>query len=144
MYNCAAYAAKDETKPWWPIDPKKAARYYYWPDGLPRNNSVADFILYFEQEGYEKCPTGDFEEGYEKVAIYVNASDAPQHLARDEGDGKWKSKLGDLQDIRHHTLKAVETASYGNAKYFMRKPLPKAEKAESNEQEEERPEANSK
>ncbi|MDQ3919847.1 MAG: hypothetical protein M3348_15375 [Acidobacteriota bacterium] len=122
-YNCAAYAFKDETKPWWPIDPKKAGRYYYWPDGLPRNNSVADFILAFEREGFEKCDTGDHEEGYEKVAIYVDASDTPKHLARDEGDGRWKSKLGDLQDIRHHTLDAVETADYGTAKYFMRKPL---------------------
>lgn len=104
VYNCAAYAAKDETKPWWPIGPKKAGRYYYWPDGLPRNNTVVDFFVMFEQMGFEKCATGDYEEGYEKVAIYVDAADAPKHLARDDGDGRWKSKLGDLQDVRQHTL----------------------------------------
>jgi hypothetical protein len=141
VYNCAAYAFKDETKPWWPIDPRKAGRYYYWPDGYPRNNSIRDFFLVFESFGYERCATGDIEEGYEKIAIYVDQSDVPKHLARTE-EGKWKSKLGDLQDIHQHTLEAVETDEYGTAKYFMRKPLPKAEKVESDEQEAKEQEAN--
>jgi hypothetical protein len=122
-YNCAAYAFKDETKQWWPIDPKKAGRRYHWPEGLPRNNSVEDFFLAFELEGFEKCDTGEHEEGYEKIAIYVDESNIPQHLARDTGDGRWQSKLGDLQDIHQHTLEAIETADYGKAKYFMRKRL---------------------
>lgn len=135
-YNCAAYAFKDETKPWWPIDPKKVGRRYYWPDGLPRNNSVEDFFLAFEREGFEKCDTGEHEEGYEKVAIYVNESNVPQHLARDIGDGRWQSKLGDLQDIHQHTLEAVEIESYGKAKYFMRKRLKAEAEEEGSEGEE--------
>lgn len=135
-YNCAAYAFKDETKPWWPIDPKKAGRYYFWPDGLPRNNTVEDFFLAFEQMGFEKCATGDHEEGYEKVAIYVDESNAPKHFAREEGDGRWKSKLGDLQDIHQHTLEAVEIKDYGKAKYFMRKPLEAKAKEETTDAQE--------
>lgn len=135
-YNCAAYAFKDETKPWWPIDPKKSDRYYYWPDGLPRNNSVEDFFLAFEREGFEKCETGEHEEGFEKIAIYVNDSNVPKHLARNIGDGRWQSKLGDMQDIHQHTLEAVEIADYGKAKYFMRKRLGGTAEKENSEGEE--------
>jgi hypothetical protein len=122
-YNCVAYAAKDETKPWWPIKPQKTARYYYWPEDLPRKATVPNFMRAFEKLGYEECATGDHEEGYEKVALYVDEDNKPKHMARELGDGIWASKLGDFQDIRHHTLEAVETDEYGTAKYFMRKPL---------------------
>jgi hypothetical protein len=44
-------------------------------------------------------------------------------MARELGDGIWYSKLGDEQDIRHYVLTAVESPTYGEAKYFMRKPL---------------------
>lgn len=121
-YNCVAYAAKDETRPWWPINPRRAARYYYWPVE-PRQATVQNFILAFETLGYQHCQTGDHEEGYEKVAIYVDEDDKPKHMARELGDGVWASKLGDMQDIRHHTLEAIENDMYGQAKYFMRKPL---------------------
>lgn len=143
-YNCIAYAAKDETKPWWPIKYRPGARYYYWPDDVPRKATVPNFILAFEKLGFEQCDTGDHEERYEKVALYVDDDDKPTHMARELGDGVWASKLGDFQDIRHHTLEAVENDTYGKAKYFMRKPLPKKEEAKSNEQADEKETASGK
>ena len=46
-------------------------------------------------------------------------------MARELGDGVWYSKLGDEQDIRQHTLTAIESDRYGKATYYLRKPLEK-------------------
>lgn len=122
-YNCIAYAAKDETQPWWPMPLSSSARYYHWPVGLPREDpaTIGNFLRAFRGLGFRQCKDGRHEEGYEKVAIYVSANDEPTHMARELGDGVWFSKLGDWQDIRQHSLDAVETVAYGQAKYFMRK-----------------------
>lgn len=118
-YNCAAYAAKVETKPWWPFP----SSYYDWPLGLPRVNTVENFFRGFERLGFQRCASGDHQKGFEKIAIYVDSHDVPKHVARELGDGIWFSKLGNEQDIRHYTLEAVEKPGYGKAKYFMRKRL---------------------
>jgi hypothetical protein len=124
-YNCIAFAAKDYTQPWWPMPHHISLRYYYWPPGLPREYpaTIENFINAFKTLGYEQCKSAERERGYEKVAIYVTANNEPTHMARELGDGVWFSKLGDFQDIRQHTLEAVETASYGQPKYFMRRRL---------------------
>lgn len=124
-YNCIAYAAKDETQPWWPMPRELSIRYYYWPEGLPREHpaTVGNFLKAFKKLGFKQCRDGNHEWGYEKVAIYVDANGVPTHMARNLGDGIWYSKLGDAQDIRQHTLGAVENPTYGEAKYFMRKIL---------------------
>lgn len=128
-YNCIAYAAKDFTQPWWPmplwIIAQYGLRFYHWPPGLPREDTatVENFFRAFETLGYKRCRSGKHQRGYEKVAIYVDASNVPQHMARELGDGVWYSKLGDYQDIRHHGLEGAECATYGQAKYFMRKRL---------------------
>lgn len=127
VYNCIAYAAKDETQPWWPMPLHMSfPKYFYWPPDLPRQiiPTVENFFRAFEKLGYERCATGAREHGFEKVAIYVK-NDVPQHMARELGDGVWYSKLGNEQDIRHHSLDAVENRTYGTAEYFMRKRMPR-------------------
>ncbi|SRR6266498_3617854 len=125
IYNCIAYAAKDDTRPWWPMPHWMSSRYYYWPPHLPRQVVATkdNFLRAFDWLGYELCKTGKRERGFEKVVLYVDANDAPKHMARELGDGVWYSKLGDEQDIRHHTFDAVENQIYGVAQYFMRKRL---------------------
>jgi hypothetical protein len=83
--------------------------------------TIENFYKAFKTREYKPCKTGEYEFGYEKVAVYVDASGALQHMARETGDGVWFSKLGECQDIRHHVLEGVETPSYGEAQYFMRK-----------------------
>jgi hypothetical protein len=124
VYNCIAYAAKDETRPWWPMPQHFGPRYFYWPPDLPRQiiPTVENFFSAFEKLGYERCSTSDHEEGFEKVVLYVK-NGVPKHMAREIGDGVWYSKLGDEQDIRHHVFDAVENQIYGEARYFMRRPL---------------------
>jgi len=124
LYNCIAYAAKDESRPWWPMRQRPGMRYYFWPDHLKRVSTVSNFLLAFQWLGFEVCASGEHEAGYEKVALYVNENDEPKHMARELGDGVWYSKLGDEQDIRQHTLTAIENDRYGTAAYYLRKPLP--------------------
>lgn len=120
-YNCIAWAAGDASTPWWPTpDPLDAL----WPIAW-REESKDCFIEAFKQDGnYEVCAT-DFslEAGYEKVALYLDSYDKPQHMARQLAGGIWTSKLGKSWDILHQTEKGVEGATYGSAVVVMRRPI---------------------
>lgn len=120
-YNCAAWAANDTTRKWWPDPIYKHV--YYWPPGLPRNDTVQDLIAGFRTLGYELCRGGTLEEGWEKVAFYINErTTEPLHVTRQLPNGAWASKLGSFQDIEHHDLDALRGDEYGKARVFMRRP----------------------
>src|SRR2546423_3923362 len=95
-YNCLAWAAGETDKVWNPSDPDD-----HWPDGVTRSQRLADFIAAYETKSYAECANGDFEHGYEKIAIYANTAGC-QHAARQLGNGAWTSKLGTGWDIEHH------------------------------------------
>ncbi len=114
-YNCIAWAYEVSNKRMWPGTPD-----YYWPSGVTGPDELATLVQLYLDEGYEKCESGEPEEGYKKVAIYVN-QEGPQHAALQLDSGRWTSKLGDLQDIQHDTLKALEGKEYGKATVFQKK-----------------------
>jgi hypothetical protein len=74
----------------------------------------------------------------------VNEDDEPKHMARELADGVWGSKMGDAQDIHHHSLEGIEGDRYGKAEYFMRRPLQEVEKGATDEQPAEEQEASTK
>jgi len=114
-YNCIAWAAAD-TGNWWDPHPD-----YFWPSGIPRKYSVEAYIRAYETLGYTLCSTADYEQGYEKIAIYVNPDGEPTHAARQLESGHWTSKLGQIEDIEHETLAGVEGKEYGSATAFMKR-----------------------
>lgn len=114
-YNCIAWAAGDESRWWWPMDP------FYWPAGVPSEETISAFETAYQTIGYEVCADGTLEAGIEKVAIYADRSGAPKHAARQLDDGRWTSKLGRSVDISH-TLEGLESAAYGRAVRFMARP----------------------
>jgi hypothetical protein len=67
-YNCIAWAADDDEHWWWP------AYGSYWPDGVERECTLDRFRETFELHGYEPCDDADFEAGYTKIVVYVNAA----------------------------------------------------------------------
>jgi hypothetical protein len=73
-----------------------------------------------------KCANGSPESGTEKIAIYATKADrgrlVPQHAARQLVDGRWTSKIGELEDINHLSLKDVNCRDYGSAVRFMKRP----------------------
>jgi hypothetical protein len=116
-YNCVAWAARDTQAWWWP-DPYGIG---YWPENIPRQVTIEAFIAAYEALGYEQCVTPDHDEGYEKIALYVNSKSEPTHAARQLPNGHWTSKLGAHEDIEHVNLECLNGDLYGCAVRFLRK-----------------------
>lgn len=112
-YNCIAWAVGVDRVPWWPIDG-------YWPDKIPRNESLTSFIKLFVTLGYKICKSDKHERGFEKIAIYADTNKKVKHAARQSSSGKWTSKLGQSEDIEH-TLDGLVGLLYGSVKVIMKK-----------------------
>lgn len=121
-YNCIAWAADDITAKWWP-DQFGIGK---WPPNTPRAETIDAFILAYGTLGYVPCTDGNLEKGFEKVAIYANrevdGSLSPTHAARQFANGNWTSKLGDFEDIEHYSLSCLDSAIYGRAVVYLRRP----------------------
>ena len=115
-YNCFAFAAGEEDCRWDPIDPDG-----YWPDGVPRELTLDAFIKAYQTIGYECCDNCHLEPGFQKIAIYTYNGE-PQHVARQEEDGMWKSKLGDWEDIKHELEGLENPHYYGVVQQILKRP----------------------
>lgn len=116
-YNCVAWAANDSSR-WW--DPVPG---YYWPEGLPRDESVEAYVGLFRRLGFELCDNPEHEPGFEKIAVYGKAGKF-SHVARLLESGNWTSKLGTLEDIEHDDLDSLTEDldnSYGQPLVFLRR-----------------------
>lgn len=58
-----------------------------------------------------------------KVAIYADQRGIPTHMARQLENGMWTSKCGELEDIEHETLEALQGFLYGSPIQFLSKPI---------------------
>lgn len=119
-YNCIAWAAGDDTRQWWPSPDDGSA---YWPSEAPRALTLDAFATAYATLGYVACEGDDHEVGFEKIALFADASGEPTHAARQLDETGWTSKVGRLQDIRH-PLRALEGESYGRVVRVMKRPLP--------------------
>jgi len=116
-YNCIAWAANNNDLWWWPdIQGTK-----YWPLGIEREETIDAFIKAYKKIGYTVCANGDLESGYDKIAIFVNDRNIPQHAARQLNNGHWTSKLGQWEDIEHFNVEGVEGGHYGRVGVFMKR-----------------------
>jgi len=119
VYNCIAYAAGDETRKW------EGYREigYYWPEGAREGHTLDALMSAFEQLEYTICDSETLESEYEKVALYVDMDGLWTHAAKQCEDGKWTSKLGNLEDIIHQTPQAVlgPDPAYGQVACFMKR-----------------------
>jgi hypothetical protein len=117
-YNCIAWAAGDVTKLWWPaqIPP------WYWPPGVPFEETVPAFIAAYATIGYSPCQDGNIEHGLEKVVLFA-LNRAVKHAARQLQNGFWTSKMGANVDIEHD-LEAVSGPVYGQPVQFLKRPIP--------------------
>jgi hypothetical protein len=115
-----AWAAGKIDAWWWP----DAGGDYYWPAGVPRQETHAAFVLAYQQIGYEVCASAELEAGFEKIALYLDAAGVPAHAARQLPSGAWTSKLGSWEDIEHPTLDALagRDAGYGSPNVILRRP----------------------
>jgi len=121
IYNCIAHAAGKSNAWWWPVE--KDTDGVFWPLGVDRNETLECFIRTFGTENYVPCPNADLEQGFEKIAIYVDSQGIPTHAARQLSSGTWTSKLGVWEDIEHKTLTNMEGGAYGQVATVLRRPL---------------------
>lgn len=117
-YNCLGWAADDSSR-WWSADEFPL---YYWPAGVPRENTVAGWAAALGSVGYEPCPDSGVQPGYMHVALYGRAG-AATHVARQLPMGRWTSKMGKNVDIEHD-LEALAGAVFGDVVMLMRRPIP--------------------
>lgn len=119
-YNCVAWAAESDEEWWWP----DALEQEYWPEGVPREETLSAFITAFETIGYEVCEDASLVSGFQKIAIYADVQNVPRHVARQLEDGSWTSKIGQYEDIQHKTLDALtgEAPAYGIVAKVLQKP----------------------
>jgi hypothetical protein len=113
-YNCVAWAAHDDGS-WWGTQ-----EFDYWPANVPREYTVEAYTAAFATLGYALCEDGSREDGFEKIAIFVDERGEPQHVARQQSSGVWTSKLGKWEDIDHELL-GLEGDRYGRAHLFMKR-----------------------
>ena len=83
-------------------------------------SSLAAFVAAFSTLGYEPCADGALEDVFEKVAIYQSPGGV-QHAARQLSTGRWTSKIGTLEDIKHSSPAELEGTEYGDVVQYMRK-----------------------
>ncbi len=118
-YNCIAWAANDSSR-WWEPAPTGAG--YYWPVSGITEPSIENGIAAFKQLGFSKTTNLQYEEGYERIAVYEQDGEYT-HAARQLPSGKWFSKMGALEDIEHNTLEGLVGAEYGTVHAIMRRKL---------------------
>ena len=71
---------------------------------------------------YELCGDGGLEEGYLKVALYVDEGKF-QHAAAQMPNGAWRSKMGEGPVIEHRSPESLAGRMYGEVHCFMRRPV---------------------
>jgi len=122
-YNCIAWSINDVRQWWWPT-PHGQRKWpgKYWPPGVDHEETLKAFTKVYESLGFKKCDEREFEAGYDKIAIYADSIGTVLHAARwwIEDNG-WSSKLGEENDIRHHSLESIEGASYGTVVQIMKR-----------------------
>lgn len=120
-YNCVAFAVRDTNQFW---DPGCVGiRGYYWPPGVPREDTVQAWVKVFEIHGFRLCEGGNLETGFEKLAIYTDGDGIPNHVARQLLTGQWTSKLGKIEDIEHSSIHGLEGEAYGTVSIFLKRQI---------------------
>ena len=72
--------------------------------------------------GFERAEGPASSESVALIALYVDFDGLVVHVARQEPDGKWRSKIGVLEDIEHDAPDALEGGEYGSVACVLRRP----------------------
>jgi hypothetical protein len=118
-YNCMAWRRGTRSDGGGPMIPDFGDG--YWPESAPREATLAAFIAAFGTLGYQQCEDGSREPRCEKLAIFADEFSEPTHAARQLPDGRWTSKFGDYEDVKHANLACVEGPLYGKVVAFVKR-----------------------
>ncbi len=100
-YNCIAWAL-DKVDEWMQI--RDMGRLIY---------ESQRYIDLFRQHGFEECDWYDSNRDFRHIAVYIDTKTGRfKHVARQLPDGSWTSKLGEWEDIMHHSPFSLIGKSY--------------------------------
>ncbi len=101
-YNCVAWVFGDRRRDWDLLR--------YWPSKTELGDTIASMVAFFRSFGFETCLLDkSLEPGVDKIALYrKNGTVEFSHVACQQPDGTWSSKLGKGRDISHDTLECLE------------------------------------
>lgn len=116
-YNCLSWALSCSTRVF------ENAKGAFWPWKHIPDDTLDGWAKLCEIHGFSLTDNADHEAGYEKIAILQDL-EGGLHATRQDRDGKWKSKLGDMgPDIDHVGLDVLEVA-YGKVVRVLKKRRP--------------------
>ncbi len=115
-YNCVAWAL-GRTDVWFEAGGWKGT---YWPDGMRSDGTLDAYLELFESLGYVPTESPDYQPGQPCMAIYSDDDGEFCHVALRTESG-WTSKCGELHDIFHATLEALEDQAYGRVVKVLRR-----------------------
>ena len=115
-YNCIAWVLGISSQPWDCYDPNG-----YCPPSIPRDDLIVTVMSLFAREGFALCDDDALEPGYEKIVLYAFVGHFTQ-VARQLEDGRWSSKLGNLELITHSSPANLTGGFFGNVHCIMRRP----------------------
>lgn len=119
-YNCIAWAGLKNNIFWWPHPQANILDGIEWPFNLPLDQNLETFTNLYENLGYSICNSWEFEDQFQKIAIYVFKNNCT-HAARQNYNGLWTSKLGRYQDICHTDPYSLINSEYGEPVRFMKR-----------------------
>ena len=127
-YNCIAWAFRLYKDRW--MQPPKGMYIQqldavtWWPDNVTEGMEIQCLIEAFEKNGFERCENANHENGFIKVALYVNPDNNEwTHASREGRNGEyWMSKLGRSYDIHHGSPYTIEGERYGKVYCIMKMP----------------------
>lgn len=133
QYNCIAWAHGYSDRWMQPVDQTVSTHLdfiFYWPDDIECDGDIKFLIRTFELKDYEICDRWEHEEGFQKIALYIETNSTQYtHAAREivsdkNRCGKWTSKLGRGNDIQHGNPYSIEGEYYGRVYCFMKRKFP--------------------
>lgn len=114
--NCLAFAVGDNTQWWEP----PSGHGTYWPQGFREDLSVQTVEEILKLHGFtvesDRAETPDTD----AIAIYGERGEWT-HFAK-FANGKWSSKLGELDDVEDIMLDDLEVPDYGKCLKILKRP----------------------
>lgn len=117
-FNCISFVI-DNYKYWC------GSSFPSWPyDKISRIPILDNYIEYFAMFGYEICDNDNFENGFDKIAIYTDIRNMVTHASK-QFKNKWRSKLGGSVIIEHELewLTGFDADNYGNIGIIMKRKI---------------------
>jgi hypothetical protein len=118
LFNCYAFTIGDY-KNW------HGHREDNWPSSIgSRFPSIDNYIKFYNLYGFNICDNDEYDEEFNKIAIYTNNKDWVSHAAK-QYNNMWRSKLGTSCILEHELewISGFDYNNYGKVHLLMKKKI---------------------